>query len=173
MLKGCLSNFFYHVAPRDAVELNSFLCGHTFPHRPQRLGQDPAFRSGSCSSGVSVKTSPPPLDMGPIVPLCGAGGSPYVVAVHPQLQQSSFEMPAQGGPRRATDGKRTCPRNPACRGFLLKPIPYPLKSNRLPIISTVPQMTAGREGSADQSRLSANCPRSVLIASSLKFEFSM
>ena len=32
-------------------------------------------------------------------------------------------------------------------------------------MSTVPAMTAGRDGSALHSRLSANCPRSVLIAS--------
>jgi len=46
----------------------------------------------------------------------------------------------------------------------LNPQPYPLNSSRLPIISTVPTLMAGRDGSALHSRLSANCPRNVLIA---------
>ena len=36
----------------------------------------------------------------------------------------------------------------------------------MPLIFAVPQMTAGRDGSALQSRLSANCPRRVLMANS-------
>src|SRR4051812_42389220 len=39
-------------------------------------------------------------------------------------------------------------------------------------MSTVPQMTAGRDGSADHSRLSANCPRRVLRASAVKLKLS-
>jgi hypothetical protein len=46
----------------------------------------------------------------------------------------------------------------------LNPRPYPANSKRLPIMSTVPTITAGRAGSIRHSALSANCPRRVLIA---------
>ena len=40
-------------------------------------------------------------------------------------------------------------------------------------MSTVPQITAGRDGSALHSRLSANCPRSVLIATGFDSGFAL